>query len=313
MKKAISILLSLTLFASLLTACGSASGSTASSGEESQSAQSASAESESTESATQSEQPASTESGTGEVTKVLIGTGGSCKPYIYTDDDGNLVGYEAEIMEHVQELLPQYDFEYEFTEFPSIFLGLDAGQYQMAINNLSWKQEREDKYLFSGEYVGYNLTGAIVRKGYDEIKTLEDLGGKRTYSGESGLFSQVFEEHYNEDHPDNPILLSYTSAETIKQFQDLIDGQIDFILQEKVMEEAELESYPDLLAAVDFIEFTPEETAEIQDPYTWFLYPKTEFGEQLRDDVDGALRQLKEDGTITEIALKWIGYDTTVF
>jgi polar amino acid transport system substrate-binding protein len=308
MKKAISILLSLALFTSLLTACGSASGSTQTSSGETQSASSASAETEA-----ESEQPASTESGTGDVTKVLIGTSGSTKPYIFTDDDGNLVGYEAEILEHIQALLPQYDFEYEFTEFPSIFLGLDAGQYQMAVNNLSWKQEREDKYLFSSEYVCYNSTGIVVRKGYDEISTLDDLGGKRTYSGESGLFSQVFLEKYNEEHPDNPVEILYTSAESVKQYQDLLDGVVDFLFSEPVMRRYTLEEYPDLEAAIDYVEFTPEETAEIQDPYTWFLYPKTEFGEQLRDDVDGALRQLKEDGTIKEIALKWIGYDTTVY
>jgi polar amino acid transport system substrate-binding protein len=305
MKKTISILLSFALFASLLTACGSASGASQSSGSADQTA---SADASSTESA-----GTDTVEYTGEVTKVVIGTSGSTKPYIFTDDDNNLVGYEAEILEYVQDLLPQYEFEFEFTEFPSIFLGLDAGQYQMAVNNLSWKQEREDKYLFSNEYVCYNQTGIVVKKGYDEISSLEDLGGKRTYAGDSGLFSQVFLEKYNEEHPDNPVEILYTSAESIKQYQDLLDGVVDFLFSEPVMRRYTLAEYPDLEAAIDYVEFTPEETSEIQDPYTWFLYPKTDFGEQLRDDVDGALRQLKEDGTIQAIALEWIGYDTTVY
>lgn len=292
MKKAISILLALGLLTTVLASCGS--GGT-------------------DESSAQSDEAAAASQSDDEVKKVLIGTSGATKPYIFTDDDGNLVGYEAEILQAVQELLPQYDFEYEYTEFSSIFLGLDSGQYQMAVNNLSYKEERAEKYLFSDEYICYNTTGVFVRKGDTSIQTLEDLGGKKTYSGESGLFSQVFEEKYNEDHPDNPIELLYTSAESIKQYQDLVDGVIDFLFVERVMSDYTLHSYPDLKTALDFVEFTPEETAEIQDPYTWFLYPKTEFGEQLKADVDEAIRQLKEDGTITEIAEKWIGYDTTVY
>lgn len=299
MKKVISILLTLGLIVTALAAC--ASGTPSTSGSEA-----ATASSQGTEAA------ADTQSGV-EVKRVLVGTSGSTKPYIFTDDNGNLVGYDAEVLQAVSKLLPQYKFEYEFTEFPSIFLGLDAGQYQMAVNNLSYKKERAEKYLFSDEYVGYNTTGVIVRNGDTSIQTLEDLGGKKTYTGTSGLFSQVFEEKYNEEHPDNPIELLYSDADSIKQYQDLVNGVIDFSFVERVMFDFTVQSYPDLKAALDFVEFTPEETSEIQDPYTWFLYPKTEFGEQLKADVDSALRQLKQDGTIKEISLKWLGYDSTVY
>ena len=245
-----------------------------------------------------------------EVKTVLIGTSGSTKHYIYTDENDNLIGYDAEIIYAIDELLPEYDFEFETTDFSSIFLGIDSGRYQMGVNNISWKEERAEKYLFSDEYVCYNYTGAVVRKDDTSVTTLEDLAGKKTYSGTSGLFSQLFIEKFNETHQDNPIEQIYTEADTIKQYQDLVDGVVDFSFSESVMFDAYLEGYPELKESLSFVTFSEEETASIQDPYTWFIYPKTDEGEELKEAVDGALRQLKEDGTVTELALKYIGYDT---
>ena len=30
-----------------------------------------------------------------------------------------------------------------------------------------------------------------------------------------------------------------------------------------------------------------------------------------QEAIDGALKQLKEDGTLSELAIKWVGYDVT--
>ncbi|MDO4330388.1 MAG: transporter substrate-binding domain-containing protein [Lachnospiraceae bacterium] len=250
--------------------------------------------------------------GTGEASKtVLIGTGASPKPYIYTDDNDNLIGYEPEVIKAINELLPQYKFKFEKTDFPSIFLGIDSGQYQMGVNNITKKPEREEKYLFADEYDIYNYTVAIVRKGYQGISTLEDLSGKKTYLSGTGGFSQIFVETFNEKHPNAPILTEYSSAEQIKIFQDLAEGVIDFTFMEQVMFDGYVEEYPELAEQLEVVTFTQEETNQIQDPYGWFIYPKTEAGEELKEAVDDALKQLKDEGTLDEIARQWLGYDVS--
>ena len=72
-----------------------------------------------------------------------------------------------------------------------------------------------------------------------------------------------------------------------------------------------LESYPSLYEDLDIIELTDEETESINPPYTYFIFAKTEQGEEVRAAVDEALRVLKENGTITELSLQYIGYDVT--
>ena len=288
MKKTILIILALILLLSLLTACGggNSGGGSASNPPASQA-------------------PAPTAA----VTTIKVGTGGSPKPFIFTDDSNQVIGFDADVVAAIDELLPEYVFVYELTDFAAIFTGVDAGIYQMGDNNITRKPEREEKYLFGDEYYGYNYTGLIVRANDESIQSLEDLAGKKTYTSGSGGFGQIFFESYNEKHADNPTELIYTSADTRKQFQYLQDGVIDFTFMESVMWDSYREEFPEYSETLKFIFLSDEETKEIQDPLSWFIFAKNEEGQKLANAVDDALRTLKENGKLNEISQKWLGYD----
>lgn len=251
-----------------------------------------------------------TQEATAKKTVVKVATSGNPNPYTYTDDNNKLVGYDIEILEAVQELLPQYQFDIEITEFQSIFTGIDAGIYQMGVNNISWKEERAEKYLFADEYVDFHDSGILVRKDYNDITSLDDLAGKKTFSTTSGLYSQIFMENYNAEHADNPIDIVYTEADTLKQYQDLSAGVVDFLFGGTVGFNRYTKEYPDLMANFKLVGLTTEEQKKIEDPYGYFIYPKTALGEQIKADVDEALRTLQQNGTYTELGLKYFGYDT---
>ena len=44
---------------------------------------------------------------------------------------------------------------------------------------------------------------------------------------------------------------------------------------------------------------------------TYYLYAKDEKGKKLRDDIDVAIKQLYEDGTLEKLSLQYFGYATT--
>lgn len=293
---------------SAVTETGEASDGRASDGKSSD--EKTSAEKSSSEDAKEPRGEEQAENGAGPVKRVKIGTQGSPKPYVYTDENDNLIGYEPEIVYALQKLLPQYDFEFEITDFQSIFLGVDSGLYDMAVNNISKKPEREEKYLYGDEYVSYHGSGVMVRKDYDEIQGLDDLGGKRTFSGTAGLYSQVFMEKYNEENPENPIEIIYSEADTLKQYQDLQAGVVDFIFSGPVAFRTREQDFPELMPEFKLVRFTEEEERQIEDPFSYFIYPRTEEGEQLKQDVDEALRTLRDNGTYTELGLKYYGLDT---
>ena len=44
---------------------------------------------------------------------------------------------------------------------------------------------------------------------------------------------------------------------------------------------------------------------------TYFLFGKNEEGAALREDVDKALKEMKEDGTLSKITTEYLGVDTS--
>jgi ABC-type amino acid transport substrate-binding protein len=64
------------------------------------------------------------------------------------------------------------------------------------------------------------------------------------------------------------------------------------------------------MANFKLVQLTTEEQKQIEDPYSYFIYPKTQAGEALKADIDEALRTLQQNGTYTELGLKYYGYDT---
>lgn len=317
MKKLLSILLTVALLVSVLAGCGDTS-SNESAAPESGSSAAAESPAAEPEAAPEESEPAEPEAAPEEsepaekveVKHVVAATAGRPKPFIYTNEDGSVTGFEAEVLYAVDELLEEYEIEVEVCEFASILTGIDAGIYDLGFNNLSRNEEREQTYRYSDEYVGYSFTGVVVRIDDDSIQSLADLGGKTAPSKVSGSPTQLYMEQYNEENPDNAINLVYTTAEDLKVIQDVIEGVYDFNFIEATVWESYLEEYPDLADSLKFVTFSEEETEQFDgNSYSWYLFPRTEEGEALAQAVDGALRQLKEDGTLNEIAQEYLHYD----
>ena len=77
---------------------------------------------------------------------LVVGISASPKPFNYQDENGELTGLEVDMLNHIAEA-NNIDISYEITEFESMFVGLDAGRYDLIIGNISKKPEREEKYL----------------------------------------------------------------------------------------------------------------------------------------------------------------------
>ncbi|MDR2421543.1 MAG: transporter substrate-binding domain-containing protein [Oscillospiraceae bacterium] len=245
--------------------------------------------------------------------KVLIGNSGGPRPYAYlSDDEETYIGYDWELIAAIDEILPEYEFEIEVTEFASIFAGVDSGRYLLGMNNITKKPEREEKYLFGKEFYSYNTHGLLVRKDNTDIHGVEDLGGKKVYTaGDGVLFSDVFYRAFNEQHPDNQIETVLSGADSAKTTQDLVDGVVDFALSSAVSFEISKNNFPELYEQLELRPLTPEQTKEIEDPYAWYIFPKTDEGQALADAVDGALVELAGTGKMQELSIKYFGFNMT--
>lgn len=134
-----------------------------------------------------------------------------------------------------------------------------------------------------------------------DVKSLDDLQGKKVWAGGTTSASNQILLNYNEKHKDNPIVLvnnDDTSAEY--QVTSLQNKAFDAsIVQERDVASYNKE-YNDALKIVG---------EPVNSSLTYWLFATD--NEELKKVIDGALQELKDDGTLAKISEKWLGGDYT--
>ena len=234
---------------------------------------------------------------------VKAGTGANVKPYTYVGDDNETTGYDVEVLKEVFDRLDGYDLQIEVTDIPSVFSGVTSGTYQIGVNNFSYNEERAKSYLYSYPYdkIGYVF---ITKKGAPEVKTFADAAGK-SFEGQSGVSVTTAIESWNEKNPDKAINITYSDADTSVFLQHVADGSQDFTIIDLAMYNSYMEEFNYDVQKNDI----PEDEAKMiaENSYAYYIFPQDQ--KDLREQVDKALKELKEDGTLTEISKKWYGQD----
>lgn len=235
---------------------------------------------------------------------ITAATGGSPKPYVYIDENNEPTGYDIDVLKAAFEKLPQYELEFQVTDFGSVFSGLNSGSVQIGVNNFSYNEERGKTYLYSYPYdkISYVF---VTKEGSTPITSFEEAAGKTTEGGAGVSITNAIEA-WNQEKPDQAIQLSYTESDTAVQLQKIEEGTLDFGIIDLAMYKAYQDEYHYKIQAND----VPEEDAKLiaDNLYAYYILPKGE--EELRTELDQVLKELKDDGTLTELSKKWFGQDT---
>lgn len=240
-------------------------------------------------------------------TVLLVGTGGTTKPFTFNNDNNELDGYDVAVLKEVDRLLPQYEIKFEQVKFDGIFSGIDAGRYQIGANSISKKPEREEKYQFISQPYGYGSSVIVKRKDDASIKGLDDLGGKRAIVTTDGSSNDIFIENFSKEHPDNPIKITYADLDDALVYQRIANNELDFKLHG-------LSSYREIVKEFGFtnlegVILSVAEAKKISDPGVYFIFPKTDTGREIQTAVDGALDTLRKDGTLSRLAIQYFEMD----
>ncbi len=236
------------------------------------------------------------------VTKLIVGTGNGYQPYCYLDEDGNLTGYEYEVLKAVDELLPEYEFEYQTSDFSNVLVTLDAGKIDIAAHQYEHNEERASKYLFGKEAYTTFVTYLVVPKDKEDILSLDDLQGKTVYAGGKGSNSTYIVENYNDQHKENPINIVNLESTTSEEFiQGLLSGKWDAAITTKRDVVKHNNAYgEEVLKTVG---------EPVQSSSTYYLFDKD--NTSLQETIDNAIKELKENGRLAEISIEQIGGDYT--
>lgn len=108
--------------------------------------------------------------------KVVVGTNAEYAPFEYRDSDGNLTGFDYELL---QEIAKTQDLELSWSDLPfdSLIGSMEAGDIQIIAAAIGPTEERARSVEFSDVY--YTGSQSIVYGTGKEISRFEDLKGKK--------------------------------------------------------------------------------------------------------------------------------------
>lgn len=238
---------------------------------------------------------ASSEAATPGKKEIVVATNASPKPFNY-EDNGELTGYEIEVVRAIFKDSDKYDVKFEKTEWSGVFAGLDADRYQMAVNNISYTKERAEKYLYAAP-TAKNPNVLVVKKDDSSIKSLDDIGGKSTEVVQGTTSAKQLED-YNKQHSDNPTVLKYTKADFQQIMGRLSDGQFDYKIFDKIGVETVIKDQG--LDNLKVIELPSD-----QQPYVYPLLAKGQ--DELKSFVDKRIQELYQDGTLEKLSKQFFG------
>jgi ABC-type amino acid transport substrate-binding protein len=232
------------------------------------------------------------DSGSSGVRVIRVGTEGAYPPYNYVDKDGKADGYDIAVVRAVDELLPQYEFSFETSDFAGILVGLDAGKYDIAAHWYAKNAQRAERYLYGlTPYSSYAYQIA-VKAGRKDIQSIKDLEGKSVAVSTGSNVSYLL-ENYNQNSATVPIQLIYGSLDDETWVRGLDEGRFDGFI-------ASIKSIADVRKA--FNNRIEGVGTALLPGYTYYVFSKKDT--QLRDDVDKALDTLRASGKLREFNLK---------
>lgn len=223
---------------------------------------------------------------------VKVGMSGRYFPFTFVKQD-KLQGFEVDVWEEIGRR-NNYKVEFVTTNFSGLFGMLETGRIDTISNQITITPERLAKYDFSQPYV-YDGAQVVVRKDNDSIQGIDDLPGKKVAVNLGSNFEQLLRAHEQGDDID--IRTYDTNIE-----QDVALGRMDAFVMDRVSS-AQLikESGLPLQMAGE-----PFETIENAMPFL-----KTPQKQALREAVDKALSEMRADGTLRAISVKWFDADIT--
>ncbi|KVD76246.1 cysteine ABC transporter substrate-binding protein [Burkholderia sp. ABCPW 14] len=217
---------------------------------------------------------------------------GTYPPFDYRNSDGQLEGFDVDVAKAVAARLgvkPQFIT----TEWSGILAGLQAGKFDVIVNQVGITPARKQALDFSQPYV-YSSVQLLQRENDSRaFKSLNDLKGLK-----AGV---VLGSNYADLVKTVPEVGLRTYPGDAEMLSDLATGRIDAAVNDHLM-----------LSYLIKRSHLPLRTGNmIPGADTQMGIPFRKGNPKFAKAIDDALAAMRQDGTLKKISMQWFGSDTT--
>ena len=186
------------------------------------------------------------------------------------------------------------DIEFEIIGVDNVMPGIKSGRID--ISSATITDKRKEDFDFSEPYNYSYITMAVRESDNSGIESLEDLAGKKAGGGATTIYSQIAEQFGAE-------VITYGNAPNEAYLRDVSDGTTDVVINDYYLTKFGVAAFPDF-------DLHLHPTLNFHLTETGVMLPKGE--DELREKINEALEEMREDGTLSELAIKFYEEDSSV-
>ena len=227
---------------------------------------------------------------------IKVGMDGQTPGWTQTDKDGKIDGFEHDMWEEISKRTG-YKVEYTIIDFESIWPMIDSDRLDVIANQVTLTEERKEKYEHTSPYA-YNVYCLIARKDNEELRSIEDIKDGMSISCETNSSDEKIVEALNNKYNVKlkPVFFEGMSV------QEVALGRCDLWPRAET-------SAMITIKEVDNLKILGKTPVLESDAY---FFNKSDRGKMLREVVDKALDEMRNDGTIKNLSEKWFNVDISV-
>lgn len=219
--------------------------------------------------------------------KLTVGTNAEFPPFEFVDDNGEPDGFDIALIKAIGEKLG-VEVEVENMEFDALVASI-GNKIDVAIAGMTVTDERKKNADFSDPY--YDAVQYVILPEGSEIAIFDDLAGK-TIGVQLGTTGDIIAS----DDVEGANVKQYNKG--VDAVNDLINGRVDCVIIDKNPALVFAGKFEGQLTAVD-----GEQFGFGVENYA-IAIPKGDSA--LAAQINGALKELKEDGTFDELVKTYI-------
>jgi cystine transport system substrate-binding protein len=217
---------------------------------------------------------------------------GTYPPFDYRNSDGQLEGFDVDVAKAVAARLgvkPQF----VTTEWSGILAGLQAGKFDVIVNQVAITPARQQVLDFSQPYV-YSAAQLLQRENDSRaFKSLSDL--------KSLKMGVVLGSNYAELVKTVPAINAQTYPGEAEILRDLSTGRLDAAVNDRLMVPYLIKTSHLPLRA----------SGVIPGADTKMGIPFRKGNPKFEKAIDDVLASMREDGTLKKISMQWFGADVS--
>ena len=211
-------------------------------------------------------------------------------PFDTTDEDGNLVGFDMDLLNAIAED-QGFEVEYSAVEFDALIPSLESDQADIIAAGMNADDPaRQKKVTFSDTYYDSGLV-VLVKADNETIKGIDDFKPDMKVAAQIGTTSADKATELKEKGAIAEAVILNKNSDAILQ---LNNGDIQAIIIDKPVAEAYMHAKPDTVKAVGAVMNAESYGFAVQKGNT-----------ELAEKINAGLKNLKENGTFDKLVAKW--------